>query len=351
MTAFCILAFTSPVKSKYFTHIAQHAEKLGVTVYHLTPKNLTLTSVDSVTGYKYECGTWVPTTFSLPNYVYDQCYYATKRTKAYKARVKWLKEKRKITFIGNGLPNKWEVFQAAMKVSTLQPYFPFTTKATEDTIFSSLKQFKTILLKPVDGLQGNGIIKLHDSFLHIRATVVNNGDEITKDFMTHEALLAWIFQEKKEYIIQPFLLLQDELNHPFDLRILLQKNENGKWEERKRVIRKGKQHTFTSNIGSGGSVIAYEDWRLDISPFFEQSIQEIIHQLPLCIEKQFLPLFELGIDIGISPDYCPYILDINSKPGHKIMETSTEEQKEKVYEAPTKYVLYLDQLKEWRKNR
>lgn len=46
-------------------------------------------------------------------------------------------------------------------------------------------------------------------------------------------------------------------------------------------------------------------------------MEEIFTLLPSILENSFSALFEIGVDIGITPDGSLWILDVNSKPGEK----------------------------------
>lgn len=100
-----------------------------------------------------------------------------------------------------------------------------------------------------------------------------------------------------------------------------------------------------SNISAGASVSSYESWCSEATHFnhyyLKSEILDLLSILPTQLESMFHPLFELGIDIIIAKDQSIWILDINSKPGRKIISLTNPDDMEALYEAPLAYCQYL----------
>lgn len=131
--------------------------------------------------------------------------------------------------------------------------------------------------------------------------------------------------------------------------MLLQKNELGNWLERGRGIRIGKKGGIISNLSAGGIVSNFMNW-IDSLPFalreyIQQELDDILANIPAILEEAFLPLFELGIDIGIDKNGAIWILDINSKPGRKVILATRPEISEQLFEAPLCYASFISQSK------
>lgn len=78
-----------------------------------------------------------------------------------------------------------------------------------------------------------------------------------------------------------------------------------------------------------------------ISIAVEQKIQHILRTLPRETEAVFERLFELGIDLGIDKKGQIWIMDINSKPGRKIIQAIQPEAMKDIHRAPFQYSRYL----------
>ncbi len=346
-----VLSFSQP--TTYLTKIAEHAIKNEVKTCILSPSQLTENpSVVSGLLYSPNKKEWENTSFSLPSFIYDRCYYGNKQTHLYRFQTEELKMREDIHFLGYGLPDKWEVYKALSSLPELQAYFPATKKLTSVAFFlSHFRHQDTWLMKPINGSQGKGLIKVEKlSGQYIVKEVVQPGEQLYV-FRSDAQLKKWLHIRMKqvEYIFQPFLPLQNKRNVPFDVRLLLQKNEEGKWAERVRAIRTGPKNYITSNLAGGGEMLPFSVLLQGVPSSkrkkIEEHLQIIAECLPPAIDKSIKPLFELGIDIGVDPELNLWILDINSKPGHKIVTMASPSVQTEIYEAPSRYCTYLASIK------
>ncbi|MDX5476550.1 MAG: YheC/YheD family protein [Bacillaceae bacterium] len=344
-TTLGILTFSNPIKSSYMTNIALHSLRYDVQACTFSPANISL-GKNEVFGYLFCRVTlsWKKGRFPLPSFIYDRLYYPSpSQNKTYIEKMTWLKKHRHITFLGLGLPNKWEVFQKLQLKNELQPFFLPTKKYTLLHFTKMLSTYKEVLLKPINGSQGVGIIKVNQS---LDCVEVSRDGEHRVTFNSLLLFHDWIMAKETPFILQPFLTLLTNNQQPFDLRILLQKGEDGEWLERFRAIRHGGVGNITANLATGGAILQYEDWIKQFSyeerNKFETIVSLLVSNLSKELDKKFHPLFEIGVDIAIDCNLNPWILDINSKPGHKMIEMTANKQiKQQTYEAPARYCVFL----------
>ncbi|WP_078381579.1 YheC/YheD family endospore coat-associated protein [Sutcliffiella halmapala] len=346
MIALGVLSFTKP--TTYMTKLAQHASNSSVSLYYLSPEQIS--GEDTISGMRF-CPAkqeWENAMFSIPPFIYDRCYYVSKKAQSNLNKVEKLKQRSDVQFLGYGLPNKWIVYQALSSSPTLQSFFPYTQKLSSTADFlAHLANHSIWLLKPIHGSQGRGLIKIEKrNGLYMIKEVKQPGEQLFT-FTTTSHFLQWLHTRMKTttFIFQPFLPLQNKEGYPFDLRLLIQKDENGNWKERVRVLRTGIKHHITSNLAGGGKMIPFssllQSLPLTYKRKIEEDIQTVIDTLPLELERAFQPLFELGIDLGWDAKQNLWILDINSKPGHKIVSMASKFVQKEIYEAPSKYSHYL----------
>jgi glutathione synthase/RimK-type ligase-like ATP-grasp enzyme len=341
-------------ENTYFTEIAKRASQQEMKCYRFIPSKIHPVS-QMVTGQIYDStlNEWEDSEFTIPNVLYDRCFYGDDiHSKQCASIVSWLKNREDIYFLGYGLPNKLELYNV-LKQSTLLPYLPSTKPIiSTNNVFEELKIHRKIVLKPINGSQGNGIYYIEYLSLPIKVKTFNRNQHIHKEFSDEKKFSAWIdtLITKRNYLLQPYLELTNEKKEPFDIRTLLQKKENGEWTERGRGLRVGHSDGIISNLNAGGRVENFEFWKNRLSytqkEFVKAEVDDILNKIPVVLEEAFLPLFELGIDIGVAKDGSIWILDINSKPGRKvILETSPDKQDE-LYYAPIQFGKMLANLED-----
>lgn len=335
---------------EYATEIARRAGAFGITVYRFTPTSIRPNS-EEIDGliFNGEKQIWEHHTFQIPQFLYDRCFYHHDSiSKKSMPIVAWLKNNPNTTFIGHGLPNKWHIYKTLIANPILKNYVPKTEKAiSASQIISKLKKEARLLLKPESGSQGRGIIDVSIQKERILMKTHQNQTVVSKQFTDISRFIAWVEKRitSENYLIQSFLLLQDNSNQPFDIRVFLQKDADGNWVERGRGIRKGKKGSFISNISSGGEIILFTDWMKGLTNYqqiiLQDEINTIINHLPQTLEASFSNLFEIGIDIGMDKDDRIWILDSNSKPGRKVIVKTNPLIQDVLYQAPLQYCLNL----------
>lgn len=333
----------------YFTAMAKAGLKEDVTIYLFLPSDInTIQKIVKGKSYCHKTETWVENRFPIPQFIYDRCFYENEEIfKKHSPNVTWLKSQPNISFLGCGLPNKWFVFNALKDDPVINYFLPETELLSNpNSVFSMFTKYDSLLLKPVSGSQGKGIFVLVKSGENFYLFAKKSGVPYHKQLSQNqvEQLLKKV-AAKRKYLIQPYLQLTNNEQRPFDIRIFLQKNKEGKWAEIGRGIRTGKIGDYTSNLGSGGEVSSYLDW-LQILPAdawqpLQQNISILLERIPIILEKQGQQLFELGLDFGFATDGRLWVLEVNSKPGRKVITTCFPYKTESLAKGPIEYCSYL----------
>ncbi len=349
MKKFGILTLNTGKENQYISEIAKRAQFYGFECFRFRPCDIHPVS-QLIKGEKYSdnLGEWIPQEFPIPSLLYDRCFYGDEpASQNARAIVGWLKKRKDIQFIGTGLPDKWRV-QETIGSSPLKPYLiPTILPNSSNEVIEQVRHYKKVLMKPVQGAGGSGILLL-EQFSHGLRIKSENADAIRQtDFPESERAAKWLesLLSKRKYLLQPLMDLRDNDKKPFDIRILLQKNEEGSWRETGKGIRTGKKNGYLSNLRTGGDIhpYSYIQGKLTDSErsYIQEEITDICSRLPDILESAFPSLFEIGLDIGLARNHSIWILDINSKPGHQVILNSGKQVEESIYRAPLQYAKHL----------
>jgi glutathione synthase/RimK-type ligase-like ATP-grasp enzyme len=334
----------------YYREIGIHSSPYSMDLYLFSPGGISPVD-ETVKGFVFnkESCAWEENTFEIPAYIYDRTYYDDSlQSRQAKAVVQRLKNQPHIRFLGYGLPNKWKIYEI-LKDSPLASYIPETFLIKDHFhLFNLLIQHKDIIIKPVDGAHGFAVYHLSLSKKRVTVRTTKKRQIAEQSFQSKTTFLKWIERLLGQYtfIAQKRIDNKTEHDTPYDFRILMNKDEYGEWREFQRAVREGPQGAIVTNISRGGSYFKQEDWEsrhLEADwDFVKTEMNECLDELPHLLEDYFSPLFELGIDILLARDNSLWILDINSKPGHKIVDTLAAERKHLLYRAPVDYCNYLN---------
>ena len=326
MTSFGIMQSSFMHEQNYIERIAQEGSSMGYSIFRFLPNQAPL---DHISGLAYDRSlqSWKKATFAVPDLIYDRCFYHATKKENQSAFVKWLKNQTNATFLGYGLPGKWLIYNYLKTDPFLRRHLPKTFKLHHHTSSRMLsdwfKNHNTLILKPIIGSQGNGLIHIKKTSQKISLQINHKGNVIHHTYDTTSSFLQSVNRMlyQRDYIAQQMLTLLDENRRPFDRRVVLKKRTKSKWCELGRGMRVGKEHSFVSNLHSGGT-IEHDDEVALPSELLLAADEKITHLAPhvaTSLEKNFSPLFELGLDFGIDQSGKVWLLEANSKPGHRII--------------------------------
>ncbi len=355
MLSFGIMTLNKRSEKSYFLELAKRAHEYGIQCCRFIPSDIRPAS-EKISGdiFNPSSGSWDPKEFSVPDILYDRCFYGEdSHSRQCMSIVNWLKARDDIQFLGYGLPNKLELYEL-LSHSSISPYLLKTAPFTSAEHFiDSLVHDKPLIIKPASGSQGQGIYYIEKKGTDILVKTDKREAQIVHTFEKTEKAIKWLTRliAKRKYLIQPYVNLSNKDGHPYDIRILMQKDPEGNWKEIGRGIRTGKQGGIISNLSAGGTNTSFNDWIASfpssLRNYICEELKEIKQTLPSSLEAKLPPLFEMGIDLGVEKDGSIWILDVNSKPGRKTILNTLPEKKEELYTAPLLYAKHLASSKQY----
>ncbi|RXT04807.1 YheC/YheD family protein [Ammoniphilus sp. CFH 90114] len=336
----------------FFRRLIERGQKEGISVIVFHPTAIHF-ETQKLNGFTLDQkGKWQTITAPIPPFIYDRCFYlGTKYNRTYKPQIDRLLSLKGIRFLGVGLKGKWQMYQLVKNHPTLASYLPPTERVENlDQIQSWLQRYPSIILKPMSGSLGIGVMKASksNSAIIVEGRGKNNVP-FRKSFKSFQSFCTFFKSriERWKYLIQPYLTLKTQHGVPFDVRLLVQKDGTGQWVTTGSAIRMGQSKSITSNLHGGGKAFSFHQFLEQYyTPVQAEKINSKIaiieRTLPKYLEKHHGPLVEIGIDIGIDSDQNVWLIEVNSKPGRQIFEQLQD--KEAVLKSqlsPLYYAKYL----------
>ncbi|MGN7358162.1 YheC/YheD family endospore coat-associated protein [Paenibacillus sp. SAF-054] len=307
-----------------------------------------------VNGFIFEHGRWREDRFPFPDIVYDRCLFH--KGAEFAAASSLLSEAgsaKDWVLWSRGLPGKWQVYRMLKRECSLLPYLPPTALFRGDkSLLGALSAYGgEVFLKPKGGSQGKNTLYVREhpgGSLAIKGRDARNG-HVEREFAEPSAALQWIrqFTGSRDFIIQPFLHLYGRNQRPFDVRVLMQKNEKGLWMRTGMAVREGAAGSTTANLHGGGKALPALPYLSDqFGAKQAEHMTEVVGQLsdtiPPILESHYGRLGELGIDYGIDTKGELWLLEVNSKPGRTSIRQAVDPgSSDLASENPLRYARYL----------
>lgn len=208
-----------------------------------------------------------------------------------------------------------------LQLPVLRRHLPETYWMTPYTTARMLRAYPVVFIKPNHGSGGNGIImakRLSNGYL-LRC---GHRFKIVGMNSVYNAIRS--FRKKSErYIVQRGLRLAKYRGTIFDIRVYMQKPES-EWVIAGMAARVAAKNRFVTNYHKGGHG---ENLHTVISTLFHHDknmvddridkIKNLSYLIAETLNKRH-ELHELGIDICLEKNGRIWIIEANSRPGHKL---------------------------------
>ena len=303
----------------------------GNDLIYLRPRDIDKKN-NKVTGKMFIDNEWVTVEHSIPK-VIDISPFCLK----HKELVKYLRKHTYLTDDGNNRLTKETLQERLIDDGVFSDFIIPARHITEfNDVVDFLDEHKEIVVKPVYSQMGMGIYRIkktEDSYI-----IGHKTENVTATLKELETM----YNDKikgKRHIAQKFIISRNKSDDPFDCRIHVEKNREGKWQIARIYVRIGIGQKVISNVNQGGGIA-------DIVPFlkanYEGGWEEIHNKLnefalsyPYKHEEiRGVKVMSLGVDIGIDKSGKLYMFEANSAP-------ATSSLKAEVAMLRTGYYQYL----------
>ncbi|KKO52948.1 YheC/YheD family protein [Paenibacillus sp. DMB20] len=199
----------------------------------------------------------------------------------------------------------------------LTEHIPLTRRLNRQLLSRMLNQYGMVYVKPDEGAQGKGVIRVEKTKQGYRYQHGMNVPAFA-DFGSMYASLRRHIRHKR-YLVQKGVHLLRYNGRPFDFRVMIQRNPKRQWECTGTFGRLAHPRKAVTNGSQGGSI--YEPSVL-LAPHaatgevstVRRGMNKLAHWTAARLSRTFPQLNELGLDIGLDRRLKPWILEVNFYP-------------------------------------
>lgn len=340
---------------RYFRQLIHEGERLGCQVYLFSPQDVEAKS-KTINGYVPNGAKgWKRIRAAWPDVVIDRYRYTP--TEAFKRYVTFRRQKL-FLYANNRLANKWKVHQVLLQYQPMQRWLPDTRLYSKAALRTMIGEHPILYVKPVNGTGGRGILRIERDAQGFRLL---GRDQKRAKRVFHSKVLSTLLNRVERwvgggyYIIQQGLSLELKPGRSVDMRLLLQKNQQGEWAITGHAMRVGGAKSATSNLHGGGR--AQDSRSFLTTRFAPEKVQAILaecEQLAFrtaaAIEQHFGRMLELGLDIGIDTSGQVWLIEVNPKPGREIFrEVGQLALYRQAIRKPIQYAMHMASLSNGKK--
>lgn len=308
-----------PARFDPYDEVAREAGFDQVLVYRPSDVNVT---TRTISGYVRRNGRWQRRVMAAPPITFDIGYY---HHPLIVDKVRQIKNSPAFSFLNYGIGNKWMIHQKLSAFEAVRPHLiPTEPAMSGQQVLKWAERYGAVMLKPINGKEGKGIIRLSKADGDVsRAAYLweeQRGKQPLED--EHKAIqrIERILQNG-QYIVQKWIPIVNRKGLVYDVRSLVQKNQEGNWEIKGLAARQGAAGKITSNLMDGGAAFELLPYLKHLfgtrkSRKLYREIQELSLVIPRYLEEAYgKRQADLGLDLAIAPSGEVYLIEVNVKPG------------------------------------
>lgn len=245
--------------------------------------------------------------------------------------------------------SKLDIHRLLHEDPAIAPHLPETLPANMETIRYMRKKYPSLLIKPVSGSIGRGIMRmqlLHDGRWELcyRHAVIGKWQRIR--FLAKMPGVLKLRLRKGRHLVQQRLPLACYKDNPFDLRVSVQRGGNGEWQITGIVGKVARQGAFLTNVAQGGRTYPLDVLLMEKPHLNPEAVIGSIHTLSLniahCLSRHLPGLADLGLDIGITDEGWPMFIEANGRDQrYSFREAGMLEEWKATYRNPMAYADFL----------
>lgn len=232
------------------------------------------------------------------------------------------------------ISNKLTKTRVLAEKPELKRHIPDTRRMSRSVLHAMLQKYQMLYIKPCCGSLGEGVIRVEqrthtsrgssggrDSIVTHKCTYRYQAGTRVSTFSDYDKAYQAIMEETggKSYLVQKGIRLLTYGGRPFDIRVMVQRNLQGKWEATGAAGRVAHPQKVVTNGSQGGTIYPVEELlSVHTRPEKRSALITQLNELGVKSARQlssaYPALNEIGVDLALDRRLTPWILEVNTAP-------------------------------------
>lgn len=213
--------------------------------------------------------------------------------------------------------SKWKKTIALIGDRKVSGHIPHTEKLQRSTLAAMLSRYGMVYVKPEKGTFGNGVMRVEQAAGGFKYQAGTNIRSFTSYDAMYDDLKKTI--KGRSYLVQKGIHLLKHRGRKFDIRVMVQKNPNNRWEATGIIGRVAHPRKVVTNFHNGGTLkpaalllSSYMD-TVEKTGFFN-SLKVLGVRVASRLESRYPGIKEIGLDIAVDRSKHAWVLEVNTCP-------------------------------------
>lgn len=223
-----------------------------------------------------------------------------------------------MNYRSSSIKSKWRKTKWLLRQKNLRKHVPQTMLFNKKNLRSMLSAYATVYFKPTGGSGGFNIIRIKRK----PSGYQSQFNTVKSSYSTMDRLykMLYRFSKQRSFMLQKGIHLARTNGKPFDIRVMVQKTNKGKWVSTAIFTKIGKQGKVATNYNQGGK-IRYFNETMSGAGYNKSAIQRAEADLKrlgvsvgINFDHHIKGIRELGLDVALDSVGKKWILEVNTRP-------------------------------------
>jgi glutathione synthase/RimK-type ligase-like ATP-grasp enzyme len=288
---------------------------------------------------------WQRSWFPFPDVCYNR-YFKHSPSVPPDTPVSMARLQGRIKTFNSHIGTKLKVHKQLSQEADIAAHLPDTRLLSSAKQLSAmLNKYKAVYIKPVNGSQGQGIIKVRKKAKGYSIRTSFSAEELNHGSLAEILRTIKSVSSGRQLIIQQAIRVSGKPH--FDFRLLIQKDRSNSWSVTGIAARIGTNTNITTNLHTGGQAVSLRHI-LESRDFDSQQIAAIQHDMEWLalriaqnIARHTRLLGELGLDFIVDHRGKVWFLEANPKPARASFGHISKDLRNQTIARPMEYACYL----------
>ncbi len=214
--------------------------------------------------------------------------------------------------------SKWIKTKWLLQNHECEDHIPHTLLFNEENLTTMLNAYSVVYFKPTKGSGGSNIIRIKKR----KQGYQTQYKSVKTMYPTVGKLFNGLkrYSKLRSYLLQKGITLAKTNGRPFDIRVMVQKTNDGKWVSTALFTKIGRSGKVATNYNQGGKIGYFRSTLLGAGYHAaaitrkEAKLKQMGVTVGHCFDRHMKGLRELGLDVALDTEGKPWILEVNTRP-------------------------------------
>lgn len=246
--------------------------------------------------------------------------------------------------------DKWQLYDKLKDFPIFRPYLPETEKLKDTKVLNKfVTTYPWIIIKPTDLSRGRGICiikRIDDNQLLVHDYSQENCNPLIIERWRLPGYLRTNHFFERDYIIQPYLNLSKINGAPWDIRVVMQKDQNNHWRCHGIECRLAEGNSLLTNVSRGGQALFINQaaklaFGSKIHPRkFKNDVLQIAKKFCRIMDDLGEHFAEFGLDIAVDVNKHYWFIEANIRPSFNGFKKLSYQNYLNICQAPILYAAF-----------